>query len=166
MLLQLLLMIRVWPQDFFVRTREDYLFYPMSTTTSNENTPKTFVFDISREASREPQIASGSGQLTQIKMLQTGQTHYQISCDDRCLVIEHTAYFPGLVTKIDHQLVNNVDNDVIQGRVAYWVPAGEHDVRTSWHENTPVRLIGDSLSLLSLVGLIFVVGRQTKKTKK
>ena len=165
-LLQLLLMIRVWPQIFFERTREDYLFYSMSTTTSGENTPKTFVFDISREASREPQIASGSGRLTQIESLQTGQTQYRLECNDRCLMIEHAAYFPGLVTTIDRQVTKNVDDDVIQGRVGYWVPAGEHEIQTSWRENTTARLVGDGLSLLSLVGLIFVVGRQTKKTKK
>ena len=165
-LLQLLLMIRVWPQIFFERTREDYLFYSMSTTTSGENTPKTFVFDISREASREPQIASGSGRLTQIESLQTGQTQYRLECNDRCLMIEHAAYFPGLVTTIDRQVTKNVDDDVIQGRVGYWVPAGEHEIQTSWRENTTARLVGDGLSLLSLMGLIFVVGRQTKKTKK
>lgn len=167
-LIQIYFCLLARPQDYFRHTREDYLTYPMSTTTSREDTPVTFIWDISNEASREPQIASGSGRLTQVTRLETTRKKYQVQCDDECLIVEHTARFPGFVTTIDGKRAEYVDDELIQGRIAFKVNSGEHQIETRWRENTGWRLWGDGLSLVSLVGLgwLAYLEMTSKKAKK
>ncbi len=153
------------PQDYFHHEREYYLQYPMSTTTSREDLPLTFRFDISEEASREPTIAKGRGRLLEVERLTTTRKKYALECEDTCVVVEHTAYFPGFETVVDGRAVRYVDDEQIRGRIAFIVDVGRHEVITRWREKTGIRISGDVLSVLSGVGIILLACGEGKKKK-
>ncbi|MBQ6436384.1 hypothetical protein IJJ27_02355 [bacterium] len=158
------------PENYYTKTREDLLAYPESTSTQRENTAKTFRFDITRwPGNQTPVMLSGSGSLGEVARLQTSRKHYWVLCDDECTMVEQTADFAGFKTWVDGKLVPHVDSEEIGGRIAYRVGPGKHEVTTIFTERTWSRLLGDWLSLLSLIvvgWLAFAVIRQEKWYQK
>jgi len=161
--LQGLLLLQGRPADFFHHERAHYLDYPMSTTTNRENLPLTFRFDISQEASREPVVWQGAGRVTAVSRLTTTSKSYTVECEDECMVVEHTADFPGLVTSVDGEEVRHVDDDQIRGRVAFIVETGEHQIETRWREKTLPRLAGDFISVLAWCGIGWLAYWESKR---
>jgi hypothetical protein len=161
---QILLQAQSLPLDFFHQTQDDYLTYPQSTTTNHENTPRTFTFLISEKTTDQPIIFSGQGEISNLTINHTSQKNYQLSCaSETCLVIEPTAYFPGFITTAtapDRQLrfaqaQDFTNNQQIGGRLAFSLPAGDWQITTRFTEHTLPRLIGDTLSLLCLLIIIY-----------
>jgi hypothetical protein len=66
--------------------------------------------------------------------------------------------FPGMVTKIDGKVVSHVNNNCsgevfCLGLITYKVPVGEHIISVKLTD-TPIRKIGNYLSLISLVSVV------------
>jgi hypothetical protein len=152
---QLLLQFTGWPTQFYHKNQVDYLAYPMSTTTVREITPTAFTFDLTEKTSDQPEIISGTGELTAWTRLNTGAKDYTVTCiSESCLVVEPTANFAGFQTQVDGERVAYVDDEIIRGRLAFSVGAGEHVIKTRFTQNTWPRLLGNSLSLVC--GLVVV----------
>ena len=149
--LQLVLAIHARPTAFLHKNREDYLFYPQSTTTMRENAPKTWMYDVTEKDTDRPEVATGSGTVTAVERLDTSKKKYQVQCKDECLIIEPTANFAGFVTLVDGEQVEYVDDEWIRGRIAYRVPAGDYQVETTFTQNTAPRRWGNGVSVMCVV---------------
>lgn len=74
--------------------------------------------------------------------------------------------FPGMVTKIDGKVVDHWHNDCRNepfclGLITFNVPAGSHSIEVEL-TNTPVRTIGNYLSLVSfaVIGALLIIRRK------
>lgn len=153
---QVLMMTIAWPQNFTHFERDYYLNYPLTTTTSGENFARTFVYPYFQD-NREQLIflLYGEGELEISKVTSTDK-QYQLNCrSDSCLVVEQTAFFPGFITTANQQRLNYTDNEQIGGRIAYQLPAGRYHLHTRFSETTPYRLLGDAITLISLIILLY-----------
>ena len=139
------------PVQFFSHDRDYYLTYPMTTSTARENRAQSFEWDITLSQEREPLIATGSGEIFGVERLETTRKDYHVRCEDHCLVIEHTAYFPGFVTRANGAKVQYYDDGQIAGRVAFWLPDGEYEITERFQENTWARMSGDIISIICTV---------------
>jgi hypothetical protein len=149
---QLLLQLPARPQSFYHKTRADYLAYPMSTTTSRENSPVTFTFNLGEKTSDQPIAITGQGELVMAEKLTTTAKKYTFDClSPSCTVVEPTANFAGFQTLVDGEVTPYFDDELIQGRIAFKVTAGQHEVQTRFTQNTWPRLLGAGLSLGCLV---------------
>jgi hypothetical protein len=75
--------------------------------------------------------------------------------------------FPGMVTKVDGKIVSHVNNDCrgedfCLGLITFKVPTGIHSIDVEL-TNTPVRTIGNWLSLVSTLGVIGLLFWKKKK---
>jgi len=75
--------------------------------------------------------------------------------------------FPGMTTKIDGQVVKHINNDCrgeefCLGLITFEVPAGEHQIEVEL-KDTPVRRIGNYVSIASLLIIAGILIRRKKK---
>lgn len=77
--------------------------------------------------------------------------------------------FPGMEVKIDGKIVSHINNDCRNetfclGLIAFSVPSGEHEIETRLTD-TPIRRIGNILTLISLGALGFILVRLCRYEK-
>ncbi|MDZ4228935.1 MAG: hypothetical protein U1C50_01630 [Patescibacteria group bacterium] len=141
-----------WPDAF-------YFHYPFTTTTQLEAMPRWF--DAAKNAQlfgKPDKVFSLTGQaVNQEQVVWKTQRHsYQVTLIDNDQLFERTAYFPGWAVTVDGQPQEIIkDNQTYPGLIGYNVPAGSHQIVTTFSDSTPARQWGDKLSLLSLGVLIF-----------
>lgn len=153
---QSLLMVIAWPKHFTHFERDYYLSYPLTTTTSGENFARTFSYPYFQD-NREQLIffLSGEGEIN-LSQATSSRKRYTVTCHSPvCTLVEQTAFFPGFVTTANGQRLDYLDNEQIGGRLAYQLPTGQHELKTHFSERTPYRLAGDTLTLLSLLILLY-----------
>jgi len=93
---------------------------------------------------------------------------YQIDAPDDTEVLERTSYFPGWQVTVDGRKTEiDYQKTEYPGIITFKVPAGKHLIETKFTENTPARILGDSVSLVSLVALLIILetGWLLKPTK-
>ncbi len=164
LIIQLGVLLALKPVDRFNRTNQDYEAYTQSTTTKNENTPRTFKYQLFADWQPTAKIYQGLGKVT-VESWSGSKRHYSLDLDQSSIIVEPTANFLGWETTVVNTLNNQNDssktkveylnNDQIQGRIAYQLPAGEYLVTTKFTQNTPARMAGNGLTLLSLVFSFF-----------
>lgn len=141
-----------WPDDF-------YYLYPFTTTTQLEAMPKWF--DAAKNSQlygRPDKIFSLAGQeVTTDQLVWLTQRHsYQVTVAADDQLFERTTYFPGWEVSVDGQKQEVIyENREYPGLIGYSVPAGSHQIVTTFSDSTPARRWGDALSLLSL-GLLVI----------
>ena len=158
---QLMVIFRLHPADYFHKTNLDYDVFSQTTSTQNENMPTNFTYPNIGDWQPQPETMSGKSEFTLEKW--TGSDHlYRVLVLEDSLIAEPTAYFPGWETWITksngskEQVVGLAVSESItkaQGRIAYELPAGEYHVQSKFTQNTPARIIGNSASALSFLGL-------------
>lgn len=160
--------------DYVKKQAIDYEFYAESTTTANENRPRTFLYENFADWKPDVTLLSGSGQST-INIWRGSKREYHLSLQEPSLIVEPTAYFPGWETMVKNtdnadsswQKVSYQDDKVIQGRIAYQLDAGNYLLRSRFTQRTPARLLANSISALAmllygffLLRFLFAKGRQ------
>lgn len=98
--------------------------------------------------------------------IQSDRGHHKVVTADFSEPVELTwavAYFPGWVAQIDDQKMTTEDLVVSEhGLIKTPVPAGEHTVSVKL-ERTPVRVLADTLSAISLLGFFASMIRLFKR---
>lgn len=158
--------------DYRSKNKVDYEAYPDTTSVNRENLPQTFVFTGFSEWQPSPEIIEGNGSISVEKWRGSVRT-YQLDLSADSLIVEPTAYFPGWQTKVKNlntdnptwQIIKHIDNEFIAGRLAYRLPAGNYLVESRFTQKTWSRMLGNSLSLLSFLTLIFCYASSLKKAK-
>lgn len=153
-ILQLISTAKFQAADRVKREIIDYDAYVESTTTLNENRPKGFNYLNISDWEPTAKILEGEGEV-EVDYWFGSKRQYHISLQERSVVVEPTMNFPGWETKVDGGLVKYIDNEQIQGRLAYQLPAGDYLVESRFTQNTWPRLVGNALFVvcLALLGL-------------
>lgn len=171
-ILQLVGSLRLTPLEYVNRSKIEYELHPGTTSTSNENLPKSFTFEYFQAGDwlPQPQILEGDTEAKVLVQNWTGSDHqYQITLAKKTLLVEPTANFLGWQTKIKGesgwQKIEYVDDEVIRGRIAYWLESSEYQVETRFTQQTPARIIGNLVSGLTLLGVFgwLILKHESKK---
>jgi hypothetical protein len=147
-----------WPQFANFATAY-YLNYPLTSTVSDELRPKTFSMEPWIVSSNKPEI-HGAGQVSNLKWRGTYRT-YTVSAQEAVTVVEPTMYFPGWKVWANTTSVALIGDTTgteavktYKGQVAFTLPAGNWEVHSKMTQQTPARIVGNSLSILSM-GIVF-----------
>lgn len=155
---------------------EYYLNYFQTSTIYDELRAKTFSVEPGNLSSGQPEVL-GTGSVSDIKWRGTYRT-YNVQAEETVTVVEPTMYFPGWKVWANGSAVEVITTDnapdtaaELQGQVAYTLPAGEWQVVSKITQQTPARLIGNSLTLLALLyvgwlGIQAVRTQSSLKTRK
>lgn len=160
-IIQAIFLSRLSAVDYRYLTNEDYDSFSQSTTTANENLPKTFTYTQIGDWQPTATILEGQGTAT-ITYWKGSDRQYQLHLSQPALIVEPTMVFPGWKTAVTHgsqtQFAQYENSETIAGRLAYRLPAGDYQIRTRFTQQTPARIIGNSLSVLvALLGLMWLV---------
>lgn len=143
------------------RSAEEWLRAGETTSTMNENTPKTFhmnqAYQLKDSLFGDTLIwtATNSAQVS-ISYWDGTRRMYQITTPNDTVVVERTANFLGWETRVDGIQVVYETNDPWQaGLISYIIPAGTHQVVTRFTQNTSARRLGNGLSV---IGVLLTVG--------
>lgn len=156
LVLQLFLTLRLQPAHHIHMESIEYDLFTESTSTQNENRAKTFTLNEYQDWLPQPIIyGSGSAQIN----FWNGSLHqYIVNLSEESTIVEPTMYFLGWKTFATINGNQRIDIEYIfdqqtQGRIAYRLPAGEYLIESRFTQDTPARLIGHVITVLSLIGL-------------
>lgn len=101
------------------------------------------------------QIHRLQSQTAQIVLTQNTSAYMEatVTCEQECVVTANIFEFPGWSARVDGSKVDLKRSQSGLPTYAFSVPQGEHVVRV-YLDNTPVRWVGNMISLLSVGGLL------------
>lgn len=156
----------VMPIDYFHRTIIDYDAYTQSTSTQNENLPKTFTYLDIGDWEPTAKILRGQGSV-KTDFWNTITHTYSVESSTDVIVVEPVMLFPGWKTTVDSNMVTYIDSEQIQGRLAFNLPAGTHAIHSTFSQATLSRITGNSISILGGIILsLLAVLRLKEEVKK
>lgn len=139
------------PTVFFDKGEGFYATNEGTTTVQNEYMPK-WVQEIPNVKSKEKvEIISGEGK---IRNLQTNskKVSFNLKANTNLEIEINTVYFPGWEVLVNNQ-ETIIDYHNTEGLIRFKVKPGSHQVIIEFGE-TPVRLIADTISLMSLLAIL------------
>ncbi len=126
--------------------------------------PKTAELAPPAPASPSPKVISGKGVISSFTK-QSNRFSFDIDVYDDSEVVIPVMYFPNWIVIIDNQKVESGTNGA-HGVISVKIPRGKHIVRGRF-TNTPVRSLGNALSVASLIilfsGLVISENRRINK---
>jgi hypothetical protein len=137
-----------------------YYEFPFNTSIMSANTPRWF--------NEDKNIYLTTGHMFDLKGVaifeeitwKTQKHVYEIDAPIETQVLDRTTYFPGWEVTLDGKKVEiDYQNPDYPGIITFAVPAGKHLVEVRFTENTPARLLGNSVSLASLAILLLILKR-------
>ncbi|MDA1079238.1 MAG: 6-pyruvoyl-tetrahydropterin synthase-related protein [bacterium] len=155
---QVISISRLSPVDFFHKTNLDYDVFSQSTSTQNENRTRQFSYTQIGDWQPAPMLLNPESGNVAVHSWNGSSRKYSLTLSIETIVIEPTMYFPGWETTVEQNgtaaKVEYLQSEEIAGRIAYRLPAGEYQVSTRFTQNTPARLVGNTVSLLALAWLL------------
>ncbi len=154
------LVFQARPLSYFHHQNLDYELYGQSTSTKNENMPQTFKYLLIGDWQPAPHLLDGQGKI-KVNHWSGSQRDYQLDLVQPSLVVEPTMNFLGWQTEVKSLDRRNqswrhleyVNNDQIQGRIAYQLDKGSWLVRTRFTQRTWAREWGNTIFWLTLISL-------------
>jgi len=169
LILQAFYFSRLKPVDYRYATNIDYESFSQSTTTANENLPKSFTYQEISDWQPTAQILEGQGEAS-MQYWKGSDRQYTLKLQSESIIVEPTMLFAGWETKVTKNnsvsKVEYLDTEIVQGRLSYRLPAGEYLVRSRFTQWTVPRIIGNGISLVGLLVLISVGYAQFIKRKQ
>jgi len=161
LLLQISAFWRLKPVDYFHHDTIDYDFFSQSTSTSNEDRVRAFTFEDLSQWKPAPTALTGSANFT-VQIWRGSNRTYTATVTQPATIVEQTMNFLGWQTWVTPLNAPSskafqakyVDSSKIGGRIAYTLPAGTFKVHTVFTEWTPARMIGDGVTLITLLLVI------------
>ncbi|MFH1967332.1 MAG: hypothetical protein ABIJ03_02380 [Patescibacteria group bacterium] len=160
---QLLGIVNFKPESIVHQPNSYWDAFPESSTTSNEDKPLGFKYLLIADWQPAPFITGGEGQAT-IRFWNGTRHSYQLGLVTDATIIEPVMMFAGWQTRVNGQLIEHVDSDDIQGRLAFKLPSGEYQVETRFTQQTPARITGNTISLLTALGVLIYLTFKTDAT--
>jgi len=154
--------VRLKAVDTFHRTNVDYEAFSQSTSTNNENLPKSFNY--SNIANWQPSASVLSGDATTSTTSWSGSSrYYVVEVKNLSVIVEPTMYFPGWMTAVVDLNSNKkfnvsyLDSSEIGGRIAYSLEPGTYQIKSYFTQNTWPRMIGNGVSLAAILVWLVVI---------
>jgi hypothetical protein len=161
-LVQALALTRV-PEIAFIHHQDiEYDLFGQSTTTANENLPKTFHYLNYGDWQPAPSIIQGVAAVKVDSWTGTRRQYTLQIESPEAVIAEPTMKFLGWQTHVASSLnstpesLEYYDDETIAGRIAYRLPQGEYQVLTSFTKPTWARQWGNGVSLITSLGLSLV----------
>ena len=142
---------------------EYYLNYFQTATIYDEFRPKTFTVEPGTLSPGQPQL-QGTGSIHDVKWRGTYRT-YVVLATEPVTIVEPTMYFPGWkvwANGKEQTVISESDaagENLYKGQVAYQLPAGEWQISSKMTQHTPARLIGNTLTMISILVALFVLAQ-------
>lgn len=161
---QMMVFWRLRPVDYFHRNYEDYAAFSGTTSTQHENTARTFTYTDTSQWQPGPSL-EGKGEV-KVEYWSGSQRRYTVAAEKEVMVIEPTMNFAGWQTRIrsaDNQdwiPLEYIFDERTQGRIGFQLPAGIYQVESRFTQRTPARLVGNSLSIIGILGCMLYLGRR------
>lgn len=162
LLVQVVIFSRVKAVDYFNKLNRDYDAFAQSTSTANENLPKTFTYLDLGDWQPTATIFEGEGQV-EIRTWNGSSREYLLHLIESSTIVEPTMNFLGWQTIVTRQgstsktKVTYLNNQHIQGRIAYQLEPGDYLVQTRFTQNTWARQVGNLVSLATAISLFFII---------
>lgn len=147
---QCLFLWKLKPIDTLHKDRENYVAFGQTSTTQNENFPKTFKYLDVGDWAPTALLIEGEGTINIITWAGSKRT-YELDLKTESTIVEPTMYFLGWETYANNNKVEYTDSEKIAGRIAYKLNPGKYVVTSKFTEKTPMRIIGDTVSIISIL---------------
>lgn len=160
---------RAKPVDYFHKTNRDYDSFAQSTTTANENLPKSFTYNDIGDWKPGPSILDGEGSI-KVNFWSGSERSYELELSESSTIVEPTMNFIGWETQVDGKKVSYINDEVIKGRIAYRldlrdersersernerIERSKFSVYSKFTQKTWPRVVGNSVSLATAVLLM------------
>jgi hypothetical protein len=148
----------VQPTGWFDHDDHFYFEFPFNTSIMGANTPIWFNenHNIFLEIGHMNDL-QGISNFNEISW-KTQKHVYEIDAARDTEVLERTMYFPGWEVKVDGVKVDiDYQKNEYPGLITFKVPKGKHTIVSRFTENTPPRIIGDTISILSLIVFLLIL---------
>lgn len=149
--IQLIVALSAQPNDYVTKQKYEYDLHGGTTSTQNENMPPAFRYLLIADWQPSPSVLAGDAQIAKVELWSGSQHLYRINVATTATIVEPTMNFLGWETRArsiigadsTNSLVNYIDSDEIQGRIAYVLAPGIYQIETKFTQNTPARQIGN-----------------------
>lgn len=162
---QLLAVLRLQPADYFHKNTIDYDLFSQSTTTANENLPKTFTYGNISDWSPEPRIIEGNADFS-VSHWDGTTRKYDLVVSEKALIVEPTMYFVGWKTVVNDKNIEYADMVETDGRIGYWLEPGGYEVRAGFTQETWSRIVGNTISIITGAIALWFVAHEVVNFKK
>ena len=144
------------PLERFHKSKIEYDLFSQSTSTQHENMPRDFTYSEIASWQPGPSLLDGSAEVLVHKW--SGSTHmYAVKAFSAVTLVEPTAWWLGWMTYVNGQQVSNHGLDATQGRIGFKLAEGSYEVKTVFTQFTWPRIMGNSVSLFSLLLTTIIV---------
>jgi hypothetical protein len=147
------------PERYIDNPDSYYLTNDATTTSSNELMPLWVKKMPSQRVVNKVEITNGAGSIENI-FFNSKQVNFSIDASDKTNIRVNTIYYPGWKVYVD-KVNATISYKNEQGVMNINVPFGHHVVQAKFEE-TPLRLTGDILSLMSILMVAFLVVKRNK----
>ncbi len=142
-----------------------HTWYLMTTNGIFDYLPKGAAFPPADPPGGNLSILNGKGTYSTV-FKKSNQQKYQVNLEQSSLVQIETYYFPGWQVYVDNKRVElDPVADKLLGRMQVVVPEGSHEIVAKF-TNTPDRLIGNMMSIVSWALVLGIIGLWSKKRLK
>ena len=156
---QLLVILHARPADRFHKTNEDYQAFTMTTSTQNENLPRTFEYMNIADWKPSPSVLTGEANIEVVNWRGSSRS-YTLDVTEKSIITEPTMNFAGWETTIENQsekqTITYTNSEEIAGRIAYEIEPGQYTVSSRFTQHTWPRLVGNSVTLATVLFLFGV----------
>ncbi len=158
----LLLVVLIWqaigiyrskPLEYVRRDKIEYELYSQSTQTSHENTPKTFTYKDFHDWQPHPVILDGQAEY-QVTHWTGSDKKYTINVSEISTIVEPTMYFSGWTTWANGEKVAYVDDEIVQGRIAFEMEPGTYEIESKFTQWTRSRIVGNGIGIITAISLL------------
>lgn len=112
-----------------------------------------------KEAPQKPTVTEGKADFSYYTKGSNWQKGEVVVSSEKAKIVLPLYYFPGFTVWVDGRAVKTIDHDNDLGLISFYLENGSHEVYTKLLR-TPVRIIGDCLSLVSILLLVYVIFRK------
>lgn len=151
------------PELYFDKGDDYYLTNDATTTSSQEYTPLWVKQKPFERSKNKIELIGGKGEVKNIT-LKSQLLSFDVLLPQISKVRINTIYYPGWKIIADGKEVQ-VNYDNVQGVMEFEVLEGKHHIAATFSE-TPLRLAGDILTLISFAGIILLAGSSYLKNNK
>jgi len=151
-----------------VHPKEYWITYSETTSTLNENLPINFhlykAYEIKDTVFKDDLVWSDDPDAdVHITYWNVSSRAYSILVNQPSTVVERTAYFPGWQTSANNLKVQVDFHDPWEaGLLTYHLDPGSYEIKTKFTQNTPIRKIGNWLTLVGIGWITLIYVRKIK----
>lgn len=120
-------------------------------------------FPPDKEAPLKPIVTEGMADFSSYTKGSDWQRGEAIVSSEKAKIVLPLYYFPGFKVWVDGKEVKTIDHNNDLGLISFYLENGSHEVYAKLLR-TPVRVLGDCLSLGSILILVFVIFKKRIKT--